>query len=134
MSGKPKVTIDGVDMTEQVAAMYDAIVGSMDWGSDFLDDETVEAIQLIGAAAGFEIGQTRSRHKHTFHEPAPTRPEPTRSYACPAIMAWSREWSAWDLRRLEHWRKQEYARLTAKLTRMARGSTNVDDAKTGSAP
>jgi hypothetical protein len=50
-----KIIIDGIDVTEHVAAMYDAIVTSMDWGSDFLDTETIVSIMLVGKLAGFEV-------------------------------------------------------------------------------
>lgn len=53
------VTKDGAahDITRELAVMYDAIVGSMDWGSGFLDIEDVEALLRIGALCGFESGE-----------------------------------------------------------------------------
>ena len=54
MSTKPRVMIGPHDVTEHVAQMYDAIVGSMDWGSEFLDWETILSILLVGKLAGFE--------------------------------------------------------------------------------
>ena len=52
---KPRVMIGTHDVTEHVAAMYDAIVASADWGSDFLDWETIFSILVVGKLAGFEL-------------------------------------------------------------------------------
>lgn len=54
-AGQNRILCDGVDITEQVAAMYDAIATSMDWGSNFLTDDVVEAILLVGQLAGFSF-------------------------------------------------------------------------------
>ncbi len=40
----PKIMIGQFDITKHVAAMYDAIVSSLDWGSEFLDTETIVSI------------------------------------------------------------------------------------------
>ena len=60
MSDK-RITIGGVDVTEHVAAMFDAIVGSLDWGSGFLDVETIESILVVAELAGFEISKSGSK-------------------------------------------------------------------------
>lgn len=49
-----RVTVDGADITEHIAAMFDAIVGSLDWGSGFLDTETIESILIVADLVGFE--------------------------------------------------------------------------------
>lgn len=49
-----QITCRGADITEHVAAMFDAIVGSLDWGSEFLDAETIESILIVAELAGFE--------------------------------------------------------------------------------
>jgi hypothetical protein len=38
-----------------VAAMYDALVGSLDWGSGFLDTEEIESILIVAELAGFDV-------------------------------------------------------------------------------
>lgn len=43
------------DITENLRVMYDAIVGSMDWGSGFLDSEEASAISRVGEVCGFEL-------------------------------------------------------------------------------
>lgn len=53
-SSKPRIMIGAIDITDYVAKMYDALINSMDWGSDFLDWEEVQAILLVGKAAGFD--------------------------------------------------------------------------------
>lgn len=45
------------DITRELAVMYDAIVGSMDWGSGFLDREDVEALFRVATLCGFEVGE-----------------------------------------------------------------------------
>ncbi len=52
---KASVTCKGVDITSQVAVLYDAIVTSLDWGSNFLDDEQVEAILIVARMVGFDM-------------------------------------------------------------------------------
>jgi hypothetical protein len=49
------VTVRGVDVTEHIAAMYDAIVASTDWGSGFLDDDAIEGILLVASLVGFDV-------------------------------------------------------------------------------
>lgn len=39
--------------------MFDALIGSMDWGSGFLDIETIESILIIAELAGFDLGDHR---------------------------------------------------------------------------
>lgn len=56
MSG-PRIMIGKVDVTEHVAAMFDALVGSLDWGSGFLDVETIESILIICELAGFSTNR-----------------------------------------------------------------------------
>ncbi len=55
MSTPVKITCNGADITEHVAAMYDAIVGSLDWGSGFLDVETMESVLIVAHLAGYTI-------------------------------------------------------------------------------
>lgn len=57
MNDKPRVVIAGADVTEHVAAMFDAIVGSLDWGSGFLDVDTIESILIVAELAGFDVPQ-----------------------------------------------------------------------------
>lgn len=44
------------DITRHLAVMYDAIIGSMDWGSGFLDIEDVEVLMEIAGLCGFQPG------------------------------------------------------------------------------
>jgi len=39
--------------------MFDALVGSLDWGSGFLDAETIESVLIIAELAGFNLGAHR---------------------------------------------------------------------------
>lgn len=50
-----RVTVDGVDITEQIASMFDAICQSTDWGSGFLDTEEIENIIIVANLVGFDI-------------------------------------------------------------------------------
>lgn len=50
-----RALIDKKDVTEHVANMYDALIHSMDWGSEFLDTDQVESILLIGDMLGFNL-------------------------------------------------------------------------------
>lgn len=52
---RERILIGKIDVTEHVAAMFDAIVQSMDWGSHFLDVETIESILVIAELAGFQV-------------------------------------------------------------------------------
>lgn len=44
----------GVDITEGVRVMYDAVLGSLDWQSGFLDLEELEALGQVADACGFD--------------------------------------------------------------------------------
>lgn len=51
-----------VDITEGVRVMYDAVLGSMDWQSGFLDLEELEALGQVADACGFDqIGEIYQR-------------------------------------------------------------------------
>ena len=50
-----RIIIDGKDVTEHVARMYDAIVHSLDWGSGYLDTEDIESILIIAKLAGWDV-------------------------------------------------------------------------------
>ena len=50
-----KITCDGIDITEHVAAMFDALVQSLDWGSGFLDADEIESILIVAELCGFDI-------------------------------------------------------------------------------
>ena len=49
------VSVGGVDVTEHVAAMFDALVASMDWGSDFLDDDTIHSILTVADLVSLDV-------------------------------------------------------------------------------
>jgi len=51
------LTKDGetVDITRELAVMFDLVVGSMNWGSGFFDQEDMQAIIKIGQACGFDV-------------------------------------------------------------------------------
>lgn len=53
-----KIECRGVDITEHVARMYDALVGSMEWGSGFLATEDVESILIVAELAGFNMPES----------------------------------------------------------------------------
>ncbi len=55
----PRVTCRGVDVTEHVAAMFDALVGSLDWGSGFLSAEEIESVLVVAEVAGFDVPEFR---------------------------------------------------------------------------
>lgn len=50
-----RVAVGGTDITEHVAAMFDALVASLDWGSMFLATDDVESIVTVADLVGFEI-------------------------------------------------------------------------------
>ena len=43
-----------VDVTEGVKVCFDVVVGSMDWGSGFLDYEEVHAVKTLAVSIGVE--------------------------------------------------------------------------------
>lgn len=54
----PPILCRGVNIAEHVGAMFDALVGSLDWGSGFLDAETIESILIVAELAGFEVPES----------------------------------------------------------------------------
>ena len=137
-----RITIDGLDITDHVAAMYDALVGSMDWGSGFLDDEQIEALLLVGEAAGWEMGSPSSCMLESCgfgeefpREFAPSAPPSSgrmdaaqlNEYrSSPEFVEYARlyrQWSTdhvepWAARRLEHWRAQMRAKIAARIAEL----------------
>jgi hypothetical protein len=51
--------IGPVDITVHVAAMFDALINSLDWGSGFLDADEVDSLLTVAVLAGFDIGEVR---------------------------------------------------------------------------
>lgn len=49
-----RVAVDGVDITDHVAAMFDTLVGSLDWGSGFLDEDEIDSILTVADLVGLE--------------------------------------------------------------------------------
>ncbi len=113
-SAKPRAIIGGVDLTEEVAAMYDAIVGSMDWGSGFLDDESIQAILLIGRAAGFDLPESFEVPEEQTSR-LPSKPWWPHCYDDPSwkekYLEWQKDYSV----RLADLRKQHLAKIDALL-------------------
>jgi hypothetical protein len=128
-----RITIGGTDVTEHVAAMFDAIVGSMDWGSGFLDVETIESILIVAELAGFEVPSCEPAIPGLEEWPGFHAPQPARSVLVPATTehpsyiqvtpeweAWKQAgedaYTAWKARRSEQiaaWRKQVQAKARA---------------------
>ncbi len=95
-----RITIDGHDVTEHVGAMYDAIVASADWGSDFLDVETIVSILAIGKLAGFQIPRLSIRPPSLPSQP---------------ILNSGEERHAWLEARFAEWNAQVMAMVDAKV-------------------
>lgn len=51
---RPRIMIGHRDVTEQVADMFDAIVGSLDWGSAMLGTDEVMSILYIAKLMGWD--------------------------------------------------------------------------------
>lgn len=110
-----------LDVTEQVRMMYDGLVNSMDWGSEFLDTETKGAILAIGRLLGAPtpmppVGAERVAAKEAgFYEPAPDlwgqRNEPCTQEALDKYKAWKDRRNAALLK----WHAEVAAQEAAKL-------------------
>jgi hypothetical protein len=50
------------DITEGVQALYDLVIGSMDWGSGFLTAEDARPVALLARACGFENAEAAERY------------------------------------------------------------------------
>ena len=99
----PKIIADGADITEHVQSMFDALVGSLDWGSGFLDDETIHSILLVGRVLGVEI------------------PDDAKCKSRDATLPFKEEGEDWNnfqerrMAALRWWKAQETARIDAEL-------------------
>lgn len=102
-AAKPRIVIAGADVTEHVAAMFDALIGSLDWGSGFLDAETIEAILTVAELAGFTVPES--------HAVDPPGLEP---YAKPAFLGTSEEHRAGKFRDAERAHFKDYNERRAK--------------------
>lgn len=96
---KPKIMLGVYDVTEHVAAMYDAIVGSMDWGSGFLSAEEQCSILIIGKLAGWDLPDPNSDVKGEWL----VGPKPL----------WQADYPAYQ-KALKEWQKQVFAAIEAK--------------------
>ncbi len=98
-----RIMIGTADVTEHVAAMFDAIVGSLDWGSGFLSVEQIESILIVGALAGFDVPEFR------YHsvDPAGFENWPGGTEANYA------EWQSRRLEAIQSWRAQVQAKARA---------------------
>lgn len=61
-----RVTVDRADITEHVAAMFDALINSTDWGSAWLDTETIESILIVGEVVGFDTSAVQLAEDHSL--------------------------------------------------------------------
>jgi hypothetical protein len=68
-----------VDVTHAVQIVYDSLLGSMDFGSGFLDLEELQALDELAVAAGFERPEgiveqiARARAQGDPNDPPPSR-------------------------------------------------------------
>jgi hypothetical protein len=99
---RKRITVDGKDITEHVAAMYDAIIGSADWGSEFLDTEQIVSILTVAEAAGFEYTEPR-RHFSGLD---------SQGYV---VRDHSVDYRTWQADQLAKWRAQVKAMVAANL-------------------
>src|SRR5690349_7450642 len=115
-----RAKIDEIDVTEHIANMFDALVGSMDWGSNFLESETIDSILVIGEMLGFQI-PTLSDSYANWKRVGFTDSQPDRVRGCdynsPEFKQWYDEYQEWSEKRktaLEKWSKQRAAELAEK--------------------
>ena len=47
--------IGDIDVTEDVVSVLDALVGSLDWGSGFLDDDEIAAVSRLAELLNVEV-------------------------------------------------------------------------------
>lgn len=55
----------GVDITPYVQVAYDTAVGSLDWGSGFLDGEEMEALVALAVVMGWGLPNLTGAHGAT---------------------------------------------------------------------
>jgi len=51
---RPRVLIGETDVTEDVVSVLDCLIGSLDWGSGFLDEEEANAARRLARILNFE--------------------------------------------------------------------------------
>jgi hypothetical protein len=106
-----QITCDGLDITEQVAALFDALVGSMDWGSDFLDEDTVEAALIVADIVGYAPPNPPAHKAFDAGDPDPGPPPGER-------WGFSQERVDWHKRAEERFRSQMRAKVAARIAEM----------------
>lgn len=127
------IVVDGVNITDHVAAMFDAIVGSADWGSGFLDTETIASILTVAELAGLDTDGLKIEFDPPGfgpYPPATGKTRPAGTYPTPDELA------EYDARRAEWlkkrsdamaaWRAQVKAMALAQLSEVARAIRNLD--------
>lgn len=111
-----KVTCRGADITEHVAAMFDALVCSLDWGSGFLDAETIESVLIVAELAGFDVGASRVDTEvpgfPTYQTVRAADPKATREQE----HTQHRQWLQDRAKAIESWRAQVQAKARAMAT------------------
>jgi hypothetical protein len=98
-----RITIGNADVTEHVAAMFDALIGSLDWGSGFLSSEEIESILIVAELAGFEAPEPHHVELAGFES------SQEHLLALPARAEWRRK----RAEALEAWRAQIKAKAEA---------------------
>ena len=106
-----KAIVNGVDITRHVAAMYDAIIQSADWGSDFLDTEEIASILTVGTALGFDVPRMTS-----LPEDYSTKGAPPQWHRDPELRErYGNDHRAWRTEQIAKWQAQVNAMITANL-------------------
>ena len=54
VKNRARVLINDIDVTEDVVSILDALIGSLDWGSGFLSDDEVSAVEKLAQMLDFE--------------------------------------------------------------------------------
>lgn len=113
---KPKAMIGDIDVTDMVASMYDNLINSMDWGSEFLSHEDIVSIVAVGKLLGFEVPDANIGG-HVPRDPADPPPQYPPRASRSEIAEWAEKLKEHKARQILRWRAQIDAAVAAKLSK-----------------
>ena len=110
-----------VDISAHLACMFDALVGSMDWGSDFLESEEIDAILAVAELMGYDLplpsDRTDNLQAAGFTEPHPDAGR-WADFDEQGRIQWAKEYDAWKERKkaaMTKWVKHRAAEAVQRL-------------------
>lgn len=116
-----RAMVGKLDITEHVENVFDALVSSLDWGSDFLDSEQVNSMLVLAELLGFDTPTLSDKPANLWRvgfAETPPMWDRTQHFSGLPADAWAADYRSWQNKKqeaLKKWAKQRGAEIAAKL-------------------